>query len=64
MIPFYLAGILMYLNPTIQFLIGVFLYKEKINADKFVSFAFIWAGILVMMVYSIRMNRKRAKIKG
>lgn len=64
MIPFYLAGILMYLNPTIQFLMGVFLYKEKINADKFVSFAFIWAGILVMLVYSIRLNRKRAKNKG
>lgn len=64
MIPFYLAGILMYLNPTIQFLMGVFLYKEKIDADKFVSFAFIWAGILVMLIYSIRMNKRKGKSRG
>lgn len=64
MIPFYLAGILMYLNPTIQFLMGIFLYKEKIDADKFVSFAFIWAGILVMLIYSIRMNKRKGKSRG
>lgn len=49
-IPFYLTGILMYLNPTIQFLMGVFLYKEAINTDKLFAFVFIWAGVVLMMV--------------
>lgn len=48
-IPFYLTGILMYLNPTIQFLMGLFLFGETVNADKLVSFAFIWAGIILML---------------
>lgn len=61
MIPFYLTGILMYLNPTIQFLMGVFLYKEPMDADKRLSFAFIWIGILVMLVYNVRSHRKSAE---
>lgn len=48
-IPFYLTGILMYLNPTIQFLMGVFLYHEGMSGDRLFSFAFIWAGILLML---------------
>lgn len=48
-IPFYLTGILMYLNPTIQFLMGVFLYKEGIDKDKLLAFAFIWAGVAFML---------------
>lgn len=48
-IPFYLTGILMYLNPTIQFLMGVFLYKEGIDKDKLFAFAFIWAGVVFML---------------
>ena len=48
-IPFYLTGILMYLNPTIQFLMGVFLYHEEMSADRLFSFAFIWAGIILML---------------
>lgn len=58
MIPFYLTGILMYLNPTIQFLMGVFLYKEPMDVDKLLSFAFIWIGILVMLIYSVQTHRK------
>ncbi|MDE6956865.1 MAG: EamA family transporter RarD [Lachnospiraceae bacterium] len=60
-IPFYLTGILMYLNPTIQFLIGVFLYKEPMDADKLWSFVFIWIGILVMLIYNIRAHRKTSE---
>lgn len=48
-IPFYMTGILMYLNPTIQFLMGVFLYKEGMDKDKLLAFIFIWAGVVLML---------------
>ncbi len=48
-IPFYMTGILMYLNPTIQFLIGLFLYKEVLDKDKLLAFVFIWAGVALML---------------
>lgn len=60
-IPFYLTGILMYLNPTIQFLMGIFLFKEAVNVDKIISFVFIWAGVLLMIIKSgVGNDRKQA----
>lgn len=50
-IPFYMTGILMYLNPTIQFLMGVFLYKEGIDKDKLFAFVFIWMGVALMLFH-------------
>lgn len=48
-IPLYLSGILMYLNPTLQFLMGIFLYKEAPSQGELVSFVCIWAAIGVML---------------
>lgn len=48
-IPFYMTGILMYLNPTIQFFMGVFLYREGMDKDKLFAFVFIWAGVVLML---------------
>lgn len=56
-IPFYLTGMLMYLNPTIQFLMGVFLYKEEMNPDKLFAFVFIWAGVLMMLIKGRQKNK-------
>ncbi len=56
-IPFYLTGMLMYLNPTIQFLMGVFLYKEEMNPDKLFAFVFIWAGVLMMLIKGRRTRK-------
>ncbi len=56
-IPLYLAGMIMYLNPTIQFFLGVFLYKEPITMDRIVSFVIIWTGILIMSMGNLKKNR-------
>ena len=47
--PFYISGMLMYLNPTMQFLIGVFLFKEEMNVDRLIALGFIWLGIILML---------------
>ena len=34
MIPYYLTGILMYVNPTIQFLMGLFYFHEPLEVHR------------------------------
>ena len=57
-IPFYLTGMIMYLNPTIQFFLGVFVYKEPIDMNRIISFVFIWAGIFIMTIGNVKKNKQ------
>lgn len=56
-IPFYLTGMIMYLNPTIQFFLGVFVYKEPIDINRIISFIFIWVGIIIMTVGNMKKKK-------
>lgn len=38
-------GILQFIAPTLQFMMGVFVFKEKISPGFFLGFLFIWTGI-------------------
>lgn len=44
-IPFNHVGVLQFLAPTLQFLIGYFIYHEVVSPPKFVAFAFVWIGV-------------------
>ena len=44
-IPYYITGILMYLNPTLSFLMGLFYFHEELNVHRLISFVIIWVGI-------------------
>ena len=46
-IPLSILGLLQYLAPTIQFLLGVLLFKEAFTADRLVGFALIWAALVL-----------------
>lgn len=50
-------GLLQYIAPTAQFLIGVFLYGEPLSAAQLVSFGFIWAGLVLYSLDSARPGR-------
>ena len=56
-IPFYLTGMIMYLNPTIQFFLGVFFYKEPIDMNRVISFVFIWVGIIIMTAGNMKKKK-------
>ena len=43
------AGMIFYITPTLQFLLGYFLYNEPINIHKFVSFIFIWIAVFIYL---------------
>jgi chloramphenicol-sensitive protein RarD len=46
-IPLSLMGMLQYINPTIQFLLGIFLYKEPFTRSQFAGFACVWAALVL-----------------
>ena len=49
-------GLLQYLGPTLQFLIGVWIYGEPFSADRAIGFALIWSALVI---YSADGWRKR-----
>jgi chloramphenicol-sensitive protein RarD len=56
-IPLSLLGILQYVSPTLQFLLGVFLYQERFDAMKLVGFLFIWSAVAVYSAEGLRHGR-------
>jgi len=46
------VGILFFVTPTIQFLVGYLLYGEQINIDQLIGFAGVWIG-LVLYCYAL-----------
>lgn len=40
------VGFIMYINPTIQFVIGVFVLKESYPPERLITFAIIWIALL------------------
>jgi chloramphenicol-sensitive protein RarD len=45
-IPLTMIGVLQYLAPTIQFLIGVFVYKEEFDSSRLIGFSIVWLALI------------------
>ena len=43
------TGMIFYITPTLQFLLGFFYYDEVFSFNKFVSFIFIWIAVIVYL---------------
>lgn len=56
-IPYYISGILMYINPTLQFLMGLFYFHEPLDHNRLTAFVIIWFGILFTVYEKVRMIR-------
>lgn len=61
-IPLSVVGILHYLAPTMQFLIGVFIYGEPFSPHQFVGFALVWVGLIIFGVESGLAYRARQAV--
>ena len=46
-LPFALLGVLQFLAPTGQFMVGAFVYHEPVSTASLVSFGLIWLGVLL-----------------
>lgn len=59
LIPLSSIGILQYVAPVCQFLIGVFLYNEPFSQQQLIGFSFIWLALIVYSVEGVMHNRKQ-----
>jgi chloramphenicol-sensitive protein RarD len=57
-IPLSTIGVLQFIAPTVQFVLGVMVYEEPFSGQKFVGFALVWAAVLVFGTESIVANRR------
>lgn len=48
-IPLTLVGILQYVGPTLQFIVGAFYFGEPLSTFTLIGFAFVWSGVAVFM---------------
>jgi chloramphenicol-sensitive protein RarD len=46
-IPLSTVGILQYITPTMQFILGVFLYHEPFNLSLLIGFSLVWLALLI-----------------
>jgi chloramphenicol-sensitive protein RarD len=59
-IPLATLGVLMYLNPTLQFLWGVLAVGEQMPASRWAGFVLVWLALTVFTVDLVRRTRRRA----
>jgi len=58
LIPLSMLGFIQYIAPTIQFMLGVFVYAEPFPPARLVGFSIIWLALLIYSLESVSYNRK------
>ncbi|MCP4967013.1 MAG: EamA family transporter RarD [bacterium] len=51
-------GLLQYIAPTMQFLLGVFIYDEVVTRDELIGFVLVWAGLAIYSAHSLMRHRR------
>ncbi len=54
LLPMTTTGILFYITPTMQFLVGVYIFKEALNVNQLIGFAGIWIGLVLYAISLIK----------
>lgn len=54
-------GILQYIAPTLQFLLGVFLYHEGFSTSRLIGFGCVWIALIVYTLDGLMLRRQRKK---
>jgi chloramphenicol-sensitive protein RarD len=49
-IPLTMIGVLQYVNPTIQFLLGTFVYKEPFDHRRLIGFGMVWLALILFIL--------------
>jgi chloramphenicol-sensitive protein RarD len=53
------VGILQYIAPTLQFLLGVFVYHEPFSQTRLVGFVAIWLALALYSIEGLAMEKRR-----
>lgn len=54
-LPLATLGLVQYVSPSLQFLLGVFLFKEPMDAGRLVAFGFIWSALALYSLDGLRL---------
>jgi len=61
-VPFTLLGPMMYIVPSINFLLGTLVYHEAIDASQLLGFALVWAGLAIFTIDGVRASRTEPSV--
>ena len=61
-IPLSLVGVLQYISPTMQFLIGVLVYREPVTNVRLMGFGIVWAALIIFAVEGMFAHRAREAV--
>jgi chloramphenicol-sensitive protein RarD len=57
-VPLSMLGFIQYITPTLQFLLGVFVYQEPFPVARLTGFVIIWIALLVYTLEGVRYSRR------
>ncbi|NCC36510.1 MAG: EamA family transporter RarD, partial [Chloroflexia bacterium] len=52
-------GLLQYIAPTLQFLLGVFVYGEYLSTQRLFGFVLVWIALAIYSIEGIITSRRR-----
>ncbi len=61
LLPMTTTGILFYITPSMQFLIGILVFNEKLNTNQLIGFAGIWIGLVLYGFSLVKRQKVAAK---
>lgn len=57
-----MVGILQYIAPTIQFLIGVFVYHEPFSHAQLTGFSMVWFAVILFLMERWKFGRSLRRV--
>ncbi len=61
-LPLSIVGVMQYIAPTVQFLIGVLIYGEAFDTDRRIGFSIIWLALALFTAEGLR-RRRQARLR-
>ncbi len=62
-IPLSMVGLLFYMTPSMQFLIGVLIYGEPFTQARMIGFSLVWTAVLLYSVEGIIVQRRSMAVR-
>lgn len=59
LIPLSLSGLLFYINPTLQFIVGAFILHEPFNQTQLIGYSFIWLALILYFLEGWHSKKKK-----
>ena len=59
-LPLATLGLVQYISPTLQLMLGVWVFHEPFSSTRLVGFAFIWAGLALVSAQALGVRARAA----